>query len=156
MAEIKKIRYAHLFLVLLGKGKTRVHVAVLIVYYLIVSRIITWLYPFNRYARLFGHKHAETLYEDFDHLYWLKCCQKLFPKINRLLPWKSACLQQSVAAFLLLRRKNMPTTIYFGMKRDGDEVIGHVWLRCGKRYITGGNGVGYTIFCTYALDWVRN
>jgi hypothetical protein len=129
------------------------HVSLLLVYYLILARIITFLYPFNQYAKSFGSKFSETLYEDIQDpelLYWLKCCQRQLPKINRVMPWKSACLQQSIAAFWLLSKKKLSITLYFGMKRKGTKVEGHAWLRCGKYYIAGGDGQDFTLICSYA------
>lgn len=159
MIAAKNHLSTNFFLHLLLKGKVRIKVLMLIIYYLIVARLITCLYPFNKYAILLGDKYCETLYDDMrdpELLYWLKCCHKQFPKINKFMPWKSACLQQSIAAYLLLSKKKLPTTLYFGMKRNGTKVTGHAWLRCGKFYITGGNGNEYTLICSYAKTYKPN
>ena len=49
----------------------------------------------------------------------------------------------------MLKRNTPSTTIYLGVNKLNNEMKAHAWIRCGKMYITGGNGAGYatvTIF----------
>ncbi|MEI7831816.1 MAG: lasso peptide biosynthesis B2 protein [bacterium] len=56
-------------------------------------------------------------------------------------PWQSACLVQSLAAMLMLRRRGIPGTLYLGVAKNEDNpaepIAAHSWLRCGKRTLTG-------------------
>jgi hypothetical protein len=42
---------------------------------------------------------------------------------------------------IMLNRRKIPATIYFGLKRDEGLLQGHAWLRCGCKIITGGLGM---------------
>lgn len=54
-------------------------------------------------------------------------------------PFRAVCLQQAVAAALMLRRRGHPVQVHFGVARDGDgNMIAHAWSRCQGRLVTGG------------------
>jgi hypothetical protein len=58
-------------------------------------------------------------------------------------PWRSACLEQALAASGLLRRGRIPGTLYLGVARDAtqpDGVAAHAWVRCGDLIVTGAGG----------------
>lgn len=58
-----------------------------------------------------------------------------------LTPWKSNCFPQALTAKILLRRRNIRSTLYLGaaFKTDAEGLQGHAWLRCVPYYITGGD-----------------
>jgi hypothetical protein len=54
-------------------------------------------------------------------------------------PWLSACLVQSLAAHVMLRRQGVPSVVYLGVAKDAaGDFSAHSWLRCGDRIVTGG------------------
>jgi hypothetical protein len=56
-------------------------------------------------------------------------------------PWLSACLVQSLAGHVMLRRHGVPSIVYLGVAKDAaGGFIAHSWLRCGDRIVTGGGG----------------
>ena len=58
-------------------------------------------------------------------------------------PWKSECLVQSLAAQRLLKRRNLPGTIFLGVMKDTDKnekMRAHAWTKCGDIFITGRHG----------------
>jgi len=62
-------------------------------------------------------------------------------RIARHVPWTSKCLDQAIAAKIMLARRGIPGTVYFGV-RNGDEgeFKAHAWLRSGNVVATGGRG----------------
>ena len=65
-------------------------------------------------------------------------------------PWKSQCMVRALTAQYLLCRKGISSTIYFGVKLgEAGEMTAHAWIRCGKYYVTGGNGEGYAVVGKY-------
>lgn len=57
---------------------------------------------------------------------------------NKYTPWKTECYVQALTARLLLRSRNIPSTIYIGFYRDKQQAMkGHAWLRCGQLIVTG-------------------
>ncbi len=53
-------------------------------------------------------------------------------------PWESKCLVQALTAQKLLKNQGISTTIYLGVRKEGNEMKAHAWLRCGEYYVTGG------------------
>ncbi|WP_081668221.1 lasso peptide biosynthesis B2 protein [Butyrivibrio sp. MC2013] len=60
--------------------------------------------------------------------------------------WESKCLVRALTAQRLLAEKGVESTMYLGCKLDEHgKMVAHAWVRCGKVYVTGGNGEGYAI-----------
>jgi hypothetical protein len=56
-------------------------------------------------------------------------------------PWHSTCLVQSLAGYLILRRRGVPSVVYLGVAKDpAGEFMAHSWLRCGDVIVTGRGG----------------
>lgn len=54
-------------------------------------------------------------------------------------PFRAVCLQQAVAAALMLRRRGYAAHIHFGVAKDADgNMIAHAWSRCQGKLVTGG------------------
>lgn len=64
-------------------------------------------------------------------------------------PWESKCLVQAWTAMTLLKKKGIPTTMYLGVGKENEKMIAHAWIRCGRMYVTGGDGSGYAIVAKY-------
>lgn len=66
-------------------------------------------------------------------------------------PWESKCMVKALCARHFLRRKGIPSTIYLGCGTgESGEMLAHAWVRCGRTYVTGGDGKGYVIVDRYA------
>lgn len=62
--------------------------------------------------------------------------------------WESKCLVRALIAQKLLAEKKIDSTLYLGCKEDENKkMVAHAWIRCGRAYVTGGNGekAGYAI-----------
>jgi hypothetical protein len=66
-------------------------------------------------------------------------------------PWFSTCLVQSLAGYVILRRRRVPSVVYLGVAKDtAGKLIAHSWLRCGDRIVTGGGDHGrYSVIACY-------
>lgn len=64
-------------------------------------------------------------------------------------PWESKCLVRALTAQKLLKKKGIPTTMYLGVKREGEKMVAHAWIRTGQLYVTGGNGAEYATVAKY-------
>jgi hypothetical protein len=59
----------------------------------------------------------------------------------RFTPWKSNCLAQGLAAWRMLKRRGLPSVLYFGVAKDENgKMIAHAWLRSGDFFVCGGDG----------------
>ena len=48
------------------------------------------------------------------------------------------CFQQGLAAQLMLRRRGIPSVLYYGAAQDGSGLHAHVWVRDGDIDVIGG------------------
>lgn len=72
---------------------------------------------------------------------------RMVDRASRHVPWTSKCLDQALAAKVLLARRGIQATVYFGVKNDEHgELAAHAWLRSGAIYVTGGRQhAGYSV-----------
>ena len=95
--------------------------------------------PFNKLRKRMGKVKVESP-QDVDNE-----CYKKAVRIARIVgivsyhtPWESKCLVQALTAQRMLKSKGISTTIYLGVRKEGNEMKAHAWLRCGEYYVTGG------------------
>lgn len=71
-------------------------------------------------------------------------------------PWESVCLPQAVVCQWMLKRRNIPGTVYLGVainKTIPDKLSAHAWLRCGRSLLTGADGHRqFTVVSTFSTD----
>ncbi|MBV7276195.1 lasso peptide biosynthesis B2 protein [Clostridiaceae bacterium UIB06] len=58
--------------------------------------------------------------------------------VSKNTPWESKCLVKALTAQILLKQKNISSTLYLGVtKNKQNKLIAHAWLRSGLDIITG-------------------
>lgn len=56
----------------------------------------------------------------------------------RRLPWRTKCFEQGLAAQWMLSRRGIPSSLHYGLaKREGKELVAHVWLKSGDLEVVG-------------------
>lgn len=63
--------------------------------------------------------------------------------------WESKCLVRALTAQKFLKRKGIHSTLYLGCGMEDGKMVAHAWLRCGKMYVTGGDGSKYAVVDKY-------
>ena len=54
-------------------------------------------------------------------------------------PWRALCFQQGLAAQFMLRRRGIPSVLYYGAAQDDRSgLYTHVWVRDGDVDVVGG------------------
>lgn len=120
--------------------------------YTAVYRFLIRFVPMKYMENYMGEKGAETSFEadQGDYRYAglvSRCVQKSASRT----PWESKCLVMALTARRILLKRNLHTTLYMGVKLEGDRMIAHAWLRFGTMYVTGGDGEreGYCVAARY-------
>jgi Transglutaminase-like superfamily len=55
-----------------------------------------------------------------------------------LLPWQSLCLSRSIAAYIMLRRRDIPAVMFAGVKsREDLSLLAHAWVQTAGGVIDG-------------------
>jgi hypothetical protein len=121
----------------------------------VAARLAVWIVPFRRLAAGLGDEMAESPAEETEtqraavtRIGWA------VRELGKRLPWMSQCLVQAVAATWMLRRRGIPSTLYFGLAKDtGGELKAHAWVRSGTQVLTGAQGRhGFTMVATFATQ----
>lgn len=58
-------------------------------------------------------------------------------RASRFTIYKSKCYDQALAGKMMLKRRGVSSTLYFGLSKVDTELTAHAWLRTGDRVITG-------------------
>ena len=95
-------------------------------------RAFILLVPFNKLRKRMGKHKEESADKIASHISWVVTL------ISSKTPWESKCLVQALTAQRMLKSKGISTTIYLGVRKEGNEMKAHAWLRCGEYYVTGG------------------
>jgi hypothetical protein len=107
--------------------------------WLAIARMMILILPFRQIAPWLGRTMAESSH-DFcrQHALAWKISWAV-QTASRYTPWKSKCLAQAIAGKMMLRRRNLSSTLYLGLAKDEQgELTAHAWLRCGELILTGG------------------
>lgn len=69
----------------------------------------------------------------------------------RRLPWKIVCFQKGLAMQMLLRRRDVPTALHYGVAQDPERGLSaHVWVTYeGEAIIGGDRAAEYTCLATF-------
>ena len=108
-------------------------------FFLALMKTAVALFPFRRIASLLGKPGAINAGEYPAHL--LPPAQAVGLAVRRAAtatPWTSTCLLQAFAGRLMLRRRKIPSVIFIGVLKAGDDALkAHAWLACGEVILTG-------------------
>ncbi|MCP4177331.1 MAG: lasso peptide biosynthesis B2 protein [bacterium] len=117
----------------LREKKTVIEVVLLLLY----GRILLLL-PYKYMKQYFGNYSIESSESEILNPRELRKISRYIRHIGERLPWKCTCLVNAISAKIMLRRRKIPSTIFFGMAKDSDDKIAaHAWVKCGDIYITG-------------------
>jgi hypothetical protein len=105
-----------------------------------LARFVILVVPFRRIAPFLGQVMTESSHDAHE-------CDPLTERISwavqtaaRYTPWQSKCLAQAMTAKMMLKYRNISSTLYLGVaKNDDTGLSAHAWLRCGERILTGGS-----------------
>ena len=124
--------------------------------WLALARLAILLVRFPALSRRLGvPMHESTTDDDERHKPALRRIRWAIGAVSRRAPWRCKCLEQAVAAKVMLRRRGMESTLYLGVAREnsGASVQAHAWLRCGSYYVTGGEDrARYAVVSTFAEE----
>ncbi|GGF06706.1 hypothetical protein GCM10011611_10240 [Aliidongia dinghuensis] len=80
----------------------------------------------------------------------------------RRVPWRAVCFQQGVAAHWMLRRRGVPSVLYYGtaptLTQAGAAkgLAAHVWVRAGALDVIGGEVAGrFAVLARFPLSRPR-
>ena len=100
----------------------------------------------GKLRRKWGIEGEETPFEETMENY--RYANKVGYCVNQICEkttWASKCLVRALTAQRLLKEKKISSTLYLGCRLEAGKMVAHAWIRCGRMYVTGGNGEGYSV-----------
>jgi len=72
----------------------------------------------------------------------------------RRVPWSAVCFQQALAAHIMLRRRGINSTLYYGATPNGAQgLAAHVWVRDGEVFVIGGEvAANFSVLASFPTD----
>lgn len=121
--------------------------------YMLAARLAVWFIPFRRLAKGLGAKMEESSSIETENQ--RSAAMKVSWAVQGLgqrMPWMKQCLVQAVAATWMLKRRHIPSTLYFGLAKDPSKRLkAHAWVRYGTMVLTGAKGRDhYKVVATFA------
>lgn len=113
---------------------------------LFVARAALACVPFRRLSAWMGEIGIESASEIPDgQLQVARDTSWAIQAVANRVPWDTRCLAQAIAGYRMLLKRGIPSTVYFGVRKDPQQAFSaHAWLRCGSCIVTG--EVGHTDF----------
>ncbi len=104
---------------------------------LLISNLSVKLIPFRQidsFLRAYGHAHGAKVVEALsDRALDIQVVNLSLSRAARLLPWDSLCLMQSIAAFVMFRRREIPAVMFVGVKFSEDTTLrAHAWVHTDR------------------------
>lgn len=101
---------------------------------LLYAWLIVKVIPFSRYR----HKYKIICTREPEHTPAIARAIKVaISRANKIAFWNNKCLVSSLAARIMLTRRNITSKIYLGIKIIGQkEMTAHAWLMVGNYSIT--------------------
>ncbi len=121
---------------------------------LAAARLILIFAPFKKIAPLLGHLNKdEPSLSTTENKFTLTHLSLAIARACRYSFWRTQCFEQALAAKIMLRRRGIHSTIYFGVKHvdNGNKTIAaHAWIESEGITLTGAMGKdSFSIISSY-------
>lgn len=110
---------------------------------LFIARLLVLFLPFRVIAKRLGEHMTETTRQTSSlQEETTENIGKVIRKMSRRTPFRSLCLEQAIACKVMLNRRGISSTIYFGLAKENEalKLKAHAWTRSGNQIITGAKG----------------
>ena len=109
--------------------------------WLAISRLAILVVPFRRIAPFLGHTMAETPIGPLEFPFLAGRVSWAVQTASRYALRDSKCLAQAIATKMMLKRREIPSTVYLGLLKEGcNGLSAHAWVRSGDKVLTGASG----------------
>ena len=115
-----------------------------------ISKICILFMPFKKIAGRIGKLHVESSMLPINSVK-INDIEHAVRRASRFTVHTSKCYDKALTGKFMLKRRNLPSTIYFGLSKDGENGLNaHAWVRCGNRIVTGKSGMAkFTVIAAF-------
>ncbi len=118
-----------------------------------IARILIVFFKLKQFSFILGKHMKESAHTNSDaDIGIILPIGLAIRRAGRVVPWRCKCYEQAVAAKIILKRKGINSTLYYGVAKSKDEKLkAHAWVRCGTHIVTGKKGMKqFAIVGTFA------
>jgi hypothetical protein len=103
------------------------------------SRLMILFKSFKKLASYLGKVEEESsLLLKQKEMFDAEKIASAIKKVSQFVPFRAMCFEQALTAKIMLNRRNISSTIYFGLaKQNNYSIKAHAWTRVGHKIITG-------------------
>jgi len=101
-----------------------------------VSKLVILIFPFKVIASKVGLPQTETSFINTFESMVLET-QIAVTRGAKYIFFSSKCYDQALATTFMLRRRRIPSTIYFGLNKVDGQLSAHAWVRSGQIIVSG-------------------
>ena len=120
-------------------------------FWLAIAKLAIAVLPFRQVGLLASRPIRQTEIPRQTHVNGVRRIRWAISASATRVPWRALCFQQGLAAQLMLRRRGIPSVLYYGAAQDDrDGLSAHVWVRDGDVDVIGGEIADhFTILATF-------
>ena len=109
--------------------------------FLPMQRLTTWMG---------GTKPVRRALEDSQARATLRRVEWAIGVVVRHAPLNYVCFPQSLTAYFMLRRRSIPSKLFYGVARHEQQLKAHTWIKVGDRTVVGGEAAsGFTVLAVF-------
>jgi hypothetical protein len=106
-----------------------------------VARFKTLFCSFKKYSHYFGSEGQSIEFcPNNEQLYVIAGISTSIIRTRNYTPWRNRCLEQAIVARIMLNKRGIPSTVYFGLDKSNKGLKAHTWVKCGDVFVTGKTG----------------
>jgi Uncharacterised nucleotidyltransferase/Transglutaminase-like superfamily len=97
-----------------------------------------------------GTKPVQRALEDSQARATLRRVEWAIGVVVRHAPLNYVCFPQSLTAYFMLRRRSIPSKLFYGVARHEQQLKTHTWIKVGDRTVVGGEAAsGFTVLAVF-------
>lgn len=101
-------------------------------------KITLMFLPFRKVAKWLGQANTQPAAGTTQNLEMVKKIRFAIKLCDRYTPWDTECYTRSLTARIMLKRRKLASTLYFGFCKDEQNNLkGHAWLQSSGIIVTG-------------------
>ncbi len=117
----------------------------------LIVRISLLFTPFNKYSKKIGNLNSEIKTNNLYSIETINAISLAVKRAAKYSLWRNKCLEQAITAKKMLKKRNIDSTIYFGVCKNNSKLEAHAWLKINEVFVVGErNHKKFTVVAWYS------
>ena len=116
-----------------------------------IVRIALIFTSFNNYSKKIGTLNSEAKTINNFRSETINPIRIAVKRAAKYSLWRNKCLEQAITAKKMLKKRNIESTIYFGVCKNNNKLEAHAWVKVGEMFVVGEkNHKRFTVVAYYS------